>query len=116
MAFKLGDEEGFRWVGAYEISADDLLDGKEGKPQFSEESPFSPTVELEQSEKRKTTLSQMRLGSVFKMRVSILNTATTEQMGQGSFSFFVYTKSTDQHFLPVDLRTINCGSYSSLII
>ena len=29
---KLGDEEGFRWVGAYEISADDLLDGKEGKP------------------------------------------------------------------------------------
>ncbi len=31
MAFKLGDEEGFRWVGAYEISADDLLDGKEGK-------------------------------------------------------------------------------------
>ena len=47
MAFKLGDEEGFRWVGAYEISADDLLDGKEGKPQFSGESPFSPTVELE---------------------------------------------------------------------
>ena len=32
MAFKLGDEEGFRWVGAYEISSDDLLDGKEGKP------------------------------------------------------------------------------------
>ena len=31
MAFKLGDEEGFRWVGAYEISADELLDGKEGK-------------------------------------------------------------------------------------
>ena len=31
MAFKLGDEEGFRWAGAYEISADELLDGKEGK-------------------------------------------------------------------------------------
>ena len=31
MAFKLGDEEDFRWVGAYEISADELLDGKEGK-------------------------------------------------------------------------------------
>ena len=31
MAFKLGDEEGFRWVGAYEISADELLDGKKGK-------------------------------------------------------------------------------------
>ena len=31
MAFKLGDDDGFRWVGAYEISADELLDGKEGK-------------------------------------------------------------------------------------
>lgn len=31
MAFKLGDEEGFRWVGAYEISADELLDGKRRK-------------------------------------------------------------------------------------
>ena len=31
MAFKLGDEEGFRWVGAYEISVDELLDGKERK-------------------------------------------------------------------------------------
>ena len=31
MAFKPGAEEGFRWVGAYEISADELLDGKEGK-------------------------------------------------------------------------------------
>ena len=36
---------------------------------------------LELSEKRKTTLSQMRLQSVVRMRMSILNTATTEQMG-----------------------------------
>ena len=35
----------------------------------------------------------MRLGSVVKMRTSILTTATTEQMGYGTFSFFVYTKS-----------------------
>ena len=34
------------------------------------------------------------LRSVFKMRMSILNTATTEQMGYGIVSFFVYTKST----------------------
>ena len=33
------------------------------------------------TEKRKNTISQMRLRSVFKMRMSILNTATTEQMG-----------------------------------
>nr|WP_300652594.1 hypothetical protein [uncultured Anaerobutyricum sp.] len=40
----------------------------------------------------------MRLGSVFKMRMSILNTATTEQMGCIIFSFFVCTKSTNQYF------------------
>lgn len=31
LAFKLGDEGGFRWIGGYDISADDLLNGKEGK-------------------------------------------------------------------------------------
>ena len=41
------------------------------------------------TEKRNTIISQMRLRSVFKMRVSILNTATTEQMGYDSISFFV---------------------------
>ena len=30
------------------------------------------------------------------MRTSILNTATTEQMGYGILSFFVYIKSTNQ--------------------
>ncbi|MFR8999232.1 MAG: hypothetical protein ACLVIY_01180 [Anaerobutyricum soehngenii] len=37
----------------------------------------------------------MWLGSVFKMRMSILNAATTEQMGRGYGFFFVY-KSTGQ--------------------
>ena len=32
LAFKLGDEGGFRWIGGYDINADDLLNGKEGKP------------------------------------------------------------------------------------
>nr|WP_300652406.1 hypothetical protein [uncultured Anaerobutyricum sp.] len=40
----------------------------------------------------------MRLRSVFKMRISILNAATTEQMGYGSISFFVCTKSTNLYF------------------
>ena len=39
------------------------------------------------TEKRNTTISQMRLRSVFKMRMSILSTATTEQMGYGIVSF-----------------------------
>ena len=46
--------------------------------------------------KRNNALSQMRLRSVFKMRMSILNTATTEQIGYSILSFFVYTKSTNQ--------------------
>ena len=41
----------------------------------------------------------MRLRSVFKMRISILNTAITEQMGYGIISFFVYTKSTNSYLL-----------------
>ena len=47
----------------------------------------------------------MRLGSVFKMRMSILNTATTEQMVYGIISFFVYIKSTNQDFR---LREVEC--------
>ena len=38
--------------------------------------------------KEKNKIFQMRLGSVFKMRMSILNTATTEQMGYIIFFFF----------------------------
>ena len=41
------------------------------------------------TEKRNNTISQMRLRSVFKIRTSILNTATTEQMGYGIISVFV---------------------------
>ena len=41
------------------------------------------------TEKRNNTISQMRLRSVSKMRISILSTATTEQMGYGNISFFV---------------------------
>ena len=41
----------------------------------------------------------MRLRSVFKMRMSILSIATTEQMGYSIFSFFVYTKSIDQELV-----------------
>ena len=53
--------------------------------------------------KRNNTISQMRLRSVFKMRTSILNTATTEQMGYGIISFFVCFPLMNQivifHFL-----------------
>ena len=64
------------FVGSSWNLLEDFWEGIErtGKGEF----PFLPTVDLEQSEKRKNTISQMRLRSVFKMRTSILNTATTE--------------------------------------
>ena len=53
----------------------------------------------------------MRLGSVFKMRMSILNTATTEQMGYGIFSFFVYIKSTSQYYIVCKRSKISFSIY-----
>ena len=68
----------------------------QNKPQPSVPFPISlpKTISIhyfwsQNTEKRNTAISQMRLGSVFRMRMSILNTATTEQMGYGSISFFV---------------------------
>ena len=53
----------------------------------------------------------MRLGSVFKMQMSILNTTTTEQMGYGSFSFFVYIKSTSQYYIVCKRSKISFSIY-----
>ena len=50
--------------------------------------PHCPTVDLDSQKKEKNNTSQMRLRSVFKMRMSILNTATTEQVGYDIISFF----------------------------
>ena len=66
--------------------------------------PHSHQLQIQNSQKKeKNNTSQMRLGSVFKMRTSIINTATTEQMGYIIFSFFVYTKSTNQSLVDKDM-------------
>ena len=59
----------------------------------------------------------MRLGSGFKMRMSILNTTTAEQMGYGICSFFVYTKSTHKYFFNffVD-KFSSLGYYKTVMI
>ena len=36
MAFSLGDNEGFRWIGQYDITADELLSGKGGDSENKE--------------------------------------------------------------------------------
>ena len=37
MAFSLGTDEGFRWIGEYDITADELLDGKGGNTETKTE-------------------------------------------------------------------------------
>ena len=47
LAFSLGDEKGFRWIGAYDISADDLLAGGEGsKAELKQEQAVKLMMEL----------------------------------------------------------------------
>ena len=47
LAFSLGDEKGFRWIGAYDISADDLLAGGEGsKTELKQEQAVKLMMEL----------------------------------------------------------------------
>ena len=58
-------------------------------PQINYLIPHSHQLQIQNSQKKeKKNTSQMRLRSVFKMRTSILNTATTEQMGCIRFFFF----------------------------
>ena len=62
MAFKLGDEEGFRWVGAYEISADELLDEKakeqgiSGRTMRDVRSRMKNELEYRENEKQENSI------------------------------------------------------------
>ncbi len=47
LAFSLGDEKGFRWIGAYDISAEDLLAGGEGsKTELKQEQAVKLLYEM----------------------------------------------------------------------
>lgn len=47
LAFSLGDQKGFRWIGAYDISAEDLLAGGEGtKAELKQEQALKLIYEL----------------------------------------------------------------------
>ena len=65
-------------------------------PFISQKNYYIHSFWSQNTEKRNNTISQMRLRSVFKMRKSILNTATTEQMGYDIVSFFVCFLSMNQ--------------------
>lgn len=59
LAFSLGDEKGFRWIGAYEISAEDLLAGGEGcKTELKQEQAVK-LIEEFSSEGRKVSIAEI---------------------------------------------------------
>ena len=60
LAFKLGDEGGFRWIGGYDINADDLLNGKEGRKVETKLERGTKLIEGLLAEKNVITLKELQ--------------------------------------------------------
>ena len=58
LAFSLGDEKGFRWIGAYDISAEDLLAGGEGSKTELKQEQAAKLIEQFLSEGRKVSIAE----------------------------------------------------------
>ena len=59
LAFSLGDEKGFRWIGAYDISAEDLLAGGEGSKTELKQEQAVKLIEEFLSEGRKVAIAEI---------------------------------------------------------
>lgn len=59
LAFSLGDEKGFRWIGAYDISAEDLLAGGEGSKTELKQEQAAKLIEQFLSEGRKVSIAEI---------------------------------------------------------
>lgn len=59
LAFSLGDEKGFRWIGAYDISAEDLLAGGEGSKTELKQEQAVKLIEKFLSEGRKVSIAEI---------------------------------------------------------
>lgn len=60
LAFSLGDEKGFRWIGAYDISAEDLLAGGEGSKTELKQEQAVKLIEEFLSEVRKVSIAEIK--------------------------------------------------------
>ena len=60
LAFSLGDEKGFRWIGAYDISAEDLLAGGEGSKTELKQEQAVKLIEEFLSEGRKVSIAEIK--------------------------------------------------------
>ena len=68
LAFSLGDEKGFRWIGAYDISAEDLLAGGEGSK-----------TELKQEQEQAVKLIDEFLSEGRKVSIAEINKEAAER-------------------------------------
>lgn len=59
LAFSLGDERGFRWIGAYDISAEDLLAGGEGSKTELKQEQAVKLIEEFLSAGRKVAIAEI---------------------------------------------------------
>ena len=59
LAFSLGDEKGFRWIGAYDISTEDLLAGGEGNKTELKQEQAVKLIEEFLSEGRKVSIAEI---------------------------------------------------------
>lgn len=59
MAFSPGDEKGFRWIGAYDISAEDLLAGGEGSKTELKQEQAAKLIEQFLSGGRKVSIAEI---------------------------------------------------------
>ncbi|WP_370765058.1 AAA family ATPase [Gemmiger formicilis] len=64
LAFSLGDEKGFRWIGAYDISAEDLLAGGEGSKTELKQEQAVKLIEQFLSEGRKVSIAEINKEAV----------------------------------------------------
>ena len=59
LAFSRGDEKGFRWIGAYDISAEDLLAGGEGNKTELKQEQAVKLIDEFLSEGRKVSIAEI---------------------------------------------------------
>ncbi|MDM8235610.1 AAA family ATPase [[Ruminococcus] torques] len=64
LAFSLGDEKGFRWIGAYDINAEDLLAGGEGSKTELKQEQAAKLIEQFLSEGRKVSIAEINKEAV----------------------------------------------------
>ena len=64
LAFSLGDEKGFCWIGAYDISAEDLLAGGEGSKTELKQEQAAKLIEQFLSEGRKVSIAEINKEAV----------------------------------------------------